>query len=112
MDRAELQWIAWTTPITTAFGREVAAADLSGLTVASHQHIMADTVCVVGPLVKAGARVRIAACNPDSTDDRAAAHLVSMGVEVRGHAGMSATEYADALDLLVSEPADATWAAS
>ena len=107
MDTAELDWIAWTNPITTAFGTEVAASDLSGRTVACHQHVTPNNVCVVGPLVEAGARVRIAPCNPDSTDDRAASHLASMGVEIRGRAGMSAVEHADALAWLASEPADA-----
>jgi adenosylhomocysteinase len=46
-------------------------------------------------------------CNPDSTDDRTATHLASMGVEIRGHAGMSAVEDADALAWLANEPADA-----
>ena len=107
MDTAELEWIAWTNPITTAFGAEVAASDLSGRTVACHQHITARTICIVGPLLQAGARVRMAPCNPDSTDDRAATHLASMGVEIRGHAGMSAVQHADALAWLASEPADA-----
>lgn len=107
MDIAELEWIAWTCPITTALGREVAAADLSGRTVSCHQHISPNTIGIVGPLVEAGARIRMAPCNPDSTDDRAATHLASMGVEVRGHAGMSAVEHTDALAWLVSEPADA-----
>ena len=107
MDPAELEWIAWTNPTTTAFGAEVAASDLSGRTVACHQHILPDTICVVGPLLRAGARVRMAPCNPDSTDQRAATHLVSMGVEIRGHAGMSSVEHADALAWLASEPADA-----
>ena len=107
MDTAELEWIAWTNPITTAFGAEVAASDLSGRTVACHQHIMPDSICIVGPLLQAGARVRMAPCNPDSTDDRTATHLASMGVEIRGHAGMSAVEHADALAWLASEPADA-----
>jgi adenosylhomocysteinase len=107
VDAAELEWITWTHPITTAFGVEVATSDLTGLTVACHQHIEADTVCVVGPLLEAGARVRMAPCNPDSTDDRAAEHLASMGVEIRGHAGMSAGEHADALEWLASEAADA-----
>jgi adenosylhomocysteinase len=107
VDPAELEWIAWTNPITTAFGTEVAASDLSGRTVACHQHITPNNVCLVGPLLKAGARVRMAPCNPDSTDDRAAAHLASLGVEIRGHAGMSAAEHADALAWLASEPADA-----
>ena len=107
MDSAELEWIAWTNPITIAFGTEVAASDLSGRTVACHQHIVPDSICIVGPLLEAGARVRMAPCNPDSTDDRTAAHLASMGVEIRGHAGMSAAERADALAWLASEPADA-----
>ena len=107
MDTAELEWIAWTHPITTALGVEVAASDLSGRTVACHQHITPDCICIVGPLLEAGARVRMAPCNPDSTDDDAAAHLASMGVEIRGHGGMSAVERADALAWLASEPADA-----
>ena len=107
MDTAELDWIAWTNPITTAFGTEVAASDLSDRTVACHQHVTPNNICVVGPLVEAGARVRIAPCNPDSTDDRAASHLASMGVEICGGAGMSAVEHADALAWLASEPADA-----
>jgi adenosylhomocysteinase len=107
VDAAGLEWIAWTHPITTALGVEVAASDLSGQTVASHQHITPNSLCVVGPLIEAGARVRMAPCNPDSTDDRAARHLASMGAEIRGHAGMSAAESADALAWLASEPADA-----
>jgi adenosylhomocysteinase len=107
MDAAELEWIAWTTPITTALGTEVAAGDLSGRTVACRQHILADTICIVAPLIEAGARVRMAPCNPDSTDDRAAAHLASIGVEIRARAGMTVTEHADALAWVAGEPADA-----
>src|SRR4029453_1010211 len=101
--------IAWTNPITTAFGTEVAASDLSGRTVACHQHITPNNICIVGPLLEAGARVRMAPCNPDSTDDRAATHLASMGVEIRGHAGMSAVERADELAWLPGETARARW---
>jgi len=79
VDTAELEWTAWTNPITTAFGAEVAASDLSGRTVACHQHIVPNSICIVGPLLQAGARVRMAPCNPDSTDDRTATHLASMG---------------------------------
>jgi adenosylhomocysteinase len=107
VDAAELEWIAWTTPITTALGVEVAARDLAGRTVACHQHILATTICIVAPLIEAGARVRMASCNLDSTDDRAAAHLASIGVEIRARAGMSVAEHADALAWLASEPADA-----
>ena len=67
----------------------------------------ADTICVVAPLIEAGASVRMASCNPDSTDDRAAAHLASIGVEIRARAGMTAAEHADSLAWIASEPADA-----
>lgn len=107
MDAAELEWIAWTTPISTALGAEVAASDFSGRTAACRQHITADTICIVTPFVEAGARVRLASCNPDSTDDRAVAHLASIGVEVRARAGMSAGELDESLAWLVTEPADA-----
>src|SRR5688500_8610336 len=107
MDDAELEWIAWTTPITTSFGTTVAASDFSGRTVACRQHILGDTISIITPFVEAGARVRMAPCNPDSTDDRAVAHLASIGVEVRAHAGMSAAEFEKSLAWLVSEPADA-----
>jgi hypothetical protein len=75
--------------------------------VACRQHILADTICIVAPFVEAGARVRLAPCNPDSTDDRTVAHLASIGVEVRARAGMSAGELDESLAWLVSEPADA-----
>lgn len=88
MDTAALEWMAWTNPITTSLGTEVAATDLSRRTVACHQHIVPDSICIVGPLLEAGARVRMAACNPDSTDGRAAAHLASIGVEIRAWAAV------------------------
>ena len=107
MEPAELEWIAWTTPITTAIGAEVAASDLSGRTVACRQHILGDTISIVTPLVEAGARVRMVPCNADSSDDRAVEHLASIGVEVRARSGMSPEEMDEALAWLVSEPADA-----
>ena len=99
--------MAWTTPITTSLGAAVAASDFSGRTIACRQHILADTISIVTPFVKAGARVRVAPCNADSTDDRAVAHLESIGVEVRARAGMSAEELDETLAWLAGEPADA-----
>jgi adenosylhomocysteinase len=107
MDTAELEWIAWTTPITTSFGAALAGSDFSGRTVACRQHILADTIGIFTPLVEAGARVRLAPCNPDSSDDRTVAHLASIGVEVRARAGMSAAELDESLAWLAGEPADA-----
>lgn len=107
MDTAELEWIAWTTPITSSFGAAVSRSDFSGRTVACRQHILPDVIPIVVPLVEAGARVRMAPCNRDSTDDRTAEYLASLGVEVRARAGMSASEMEESLAWLVSEPADA-----
>ncbi|HET7734472.1 MAG TPA: adenosylhomocysteinase [Nocardioidaceae bacterium] len=107
MDAAELDWIAWTTPITTSFGMAVAASDLSGRTIACRQHITGDTICILAPFLQAGARVRLATCNPDSTDDRAAAYIASLGAEVQAWSGMSPAELDESLAWLVSEPADA-----
>lgn len=64
MDAAELEWIAWTTPITSSLGAALAASDFSGRSVACRQHILPDTICIVTPLIEAGARVRLALCNP------------------------------------------------
>jgi adenosylhomocysteinase len=107
MDAAELEWVAWTTPITTSLGVALKGSDFSGRTIACRQHILADTICIIAPFVEAGARVRLAPCNPDSTDDRAVEHLASIGVEVRARSGMSAAEMDESLAWLVSEPADA-----
>jgi adenosylhomocysteinase len=55
MDAAELGWIAWTTPITTSLGADLAASDLSGRTVACRQHILAGTISILTPFVEASA---------------------------------------------------------
>jgi adenosylhomocysteinase len=107
MNPVEREWIAWMLPVTTRLGVEIAGEDLAGTTVACHQHIVADTIPMIEPLLDAGARVRMAPCNPDSTDDEVAAHLASRGVEIRARAGMSAAEHAEALAWLAGEPADA-----
>ena len=52
-------------------------------------------------------RCRIAAVNPDSTDDAAAAELARHGVAVWAWSGMSAAERDEGLARLAAEPADA-----
>jgi adenosylhomocysteinase len=107
MDAAGLEWVAWTTPVTTALAAVVAASVLGGRTVACRQHILADTINIFAPFVEASACARVAPCNPDSTDGRTVAHVASIGVEVRARAGMSAGELDESLAWLVIEPADA-----
>ncbi len=104
---AERAWWRVTLPVTTRVGGEVAALDLSGAQVACFQHVVRDAALMLLPLVRAGARVRVAAVNPDSTDDAGAAYLAAEGAEVWAWAGMTDAEVAAGLDWLRSEPADA-----
>ena len=106
-DPAVAEWSKVTMPVTASIGEEISHLDLSGLTIACFQHVLENTAGTLLPLVRAGARVRIAACNPDSTDDIAAAHLVANGVEVWAWGGMTDEEYRAGLEWAVSEPADA-----
>ncbi|WP_296991380.1 adenosylhomocysteinase, partial [Thalassospira sp. UBA1131] len=83
-----------------------AKRDLRDKTIVSFQHVLEDTIPTLLPFVKAGAKVKVGACNPDSTDDAAAAYLAAHGVEVHAFSGMTPDEYAQSIDILSSEPAD------
>ncbi len=100
------EWSRVTQPVTMAAGDAAARLDLSGRTIASFQHVVSNAPAMYLPLVRAGARVRIAAVNPDSTDDAAAAYLVANGAEVWAWSGMDDTEYWDGLAWVAAEPAD------
>ena len=107
VDPAVEEWSKVTMPVTAIYGDEIGRLDLSGLTVTCFQHVLATTAGTLLPLVAAGARVRLATCNPDSTSDEAAAHLVAQGVEVWAWSGMTEEEYQAGLEWAVSEPTDA-----
>jgi adenosylhomocysteinase len=107
VDASEQAWWAVTRPVLTRLGETIGALDLRGRSVACFQHVRGDTPLILLPLVGAGARVRIAAVNPDSTDDVGAAFLAAHGAEVWGWSGMSDRDVRDGLDWLLSEPADA-----
>lgn len=107
VDDAEESWWRILMPVSTHLGEQLSGIDLGGLTAACRQHIRMNTVPTVLPLVQAGARVRIAAVNPDSTDDVAAALLAARGAEVWAWSRMTDREVREGLDWLLSEPADA-----
>lgn len=107
VDAAEQSWWRVTRPVLTSLAASVATLDLAGKRVACFQHIRPDTPLILLPLVRAGAIVRIAAVNPDSTDDVGAAFLAREGVEVWGWAGMTDAERREGLEWLLEEPADA-----
>ena len=107
VDEAEQSWWQVTRPVLTALAASVASLDLTGKRVACFQHIRPDTPLILLPLVRAGAAVRIAAVNPDSTDDVGAAFLAEHGVEVWGWAGMTEEEHRSGFEWLLEEPPDA-----
>jgi adenosylhomocysteinase len=94
-------------PVLHQVGERVSSLDLSGRRVACFQHVAADTPLALLPLVRAGARLSIAAVNPDSTDDAAAAQLARGGAAVWAWSGMTAAERDEGLMRLAAEPADA-----
>jgi len=102
----ELAWLTVIRPVTTHYSQMVASRDFSGRTILFWSHVLSDSMLVVPPLLEAGARVRMGACNPDSTDDRAAAWLAEKGAEVFARSAMPAAEYRDNLRELVTGPAD------
>ena len=57
-------------------------------------------------LEKAGAEIVLGACNVDSTDDVAAAYVVSKGIQVFGWQGMSQSDYQENLAIVRSFGAD------
>ncbi|MEN8114374.1 MAG: adenosylhomocysteinase, partial [Actinomycetota bacterium] len=103
----EEAWWRVLMPVTTRIGDAVSATELHGRTITCFQHIRLNTVPMVLPLVEAGAVVRLAAVNPDSTDDVAASMLAQRGVDVWGWSRMTGADVQEGLKWLLSEPADA-----
>ncbi len=106
-DAAEAEWLRICRPVLSHFGELIAKADLQDKTVACFQHVRSETPMILLPLVHAGATVRIAAVNPDSTDDIAAATLAQGGVEVWAWSGMTEEERQRGLEQLADRPAHA-----
>jgi len=102
----ERAWLSFIRPVTEQLGRKIAGCDYSGRTVVFWSHVLPDCMLVVLPFLQAGAKVRIGACNPDSTDDRVAAWLVQQGAEVLARSGTSMTEHQQNLGELASGQAD------
>jgi adenosylhomocysteinase len=107
VEPAEQAWWSVTRPVLSRLGERVSGLDFAGRTVACFQHVHMDTALILLPLVRAGALVRIAAVNPDSTDDVAAAFIARGGVEIRAWSRMTDADVQEGLDWLLSEPADA-----
>ncbi len=104
---AQLAWWRHLLPVSMRVGEQVADLDLTGRTASCFQHPTMTNVVTMLPLLDAGARLRLAAVNPDSTDDVAAAFLARHGAEVWAWSRMTDKEVGEGLAWLLSEPSDA-----
>jgi adenosylhomocysteinase len=75
-------WLEHLNPVTDRFAARVRKLDLRGRRLSCWQHLLPDTILQLLPFAEAGARVRVGACNPDSTDPRVVRYLERHDIEV------------------------------
>ncbi len=93
---SQIEWAERHMPVVAKYIREEFAErkPLKGLKVGAVLHVTKETAALVRTLLAGGARVRLAASNPLSTQDDVAAALVKFdNVEVCAWRGMSTDEY-------------------
>ncbi len=92
----QIEWAEMHMPVVSRYIREEFSKTrpLEGVKVGAVLHVTKETAALIRTLVEGGARVRLAASNPLSTQDEVAAALASHeGVEVCAWRGMSEEEY-------------------
>jgi len=103
----ELDWYRIITPITEHYANIISKRHYHGKKIAYWGHItLQNTISMMLALKQAGAEVVIGACNVDSTDDCAAAYMVSQGIPVFGWRGMSQSDYQENLAMVRGFNAD------
>ncbi|MFW3145804.1 MAG: adenosylhomocysteinase [Thermoplasmatota archaeon] len=96
---ARLDWAQRHMPVLEALGREIAERGaIRGMKIAMALHTEAKTGVLARKLSAAGANIRLASCNPLSTDDRVAAALQTEGIEVKARKGIGRDDYYSALN--------------
>ena len=107
IDEGHLAWHRQITPITEHYARQIAQRDYRDKRLAYWGHITGQNlISMILPLKQAGAEIVIGACNVDSTDDVAAAYIVSKGIHVYGWQGMSQSDYQENLRIVRNFEAD------
>ena len=103
----ELEWAEKNMPVLDAIGKRFEKEKpLKGLKVSVALHLEKKTGQLIRTLCKGGATVRVASCNPLTTDDRVAAALTTFdGIEVFAWANQNTEEYYENLNsVLDSKP--------
>ena len=100
--RLQVEWAEMHMPVTARIIRKQFEEEkpLEGIRIGAVLHVTKETAALVRTLAKGGARIRLAASNPLSTQDDVAAYLVENGIEVCAWRGMSTQEYFDCIDFV------------
>ena len=108
--RDRIEWADAQMPVLRSIRERFAAErPLEGIRVAAALHVTAETANLLRALTAGGAQVALAAANPLSTQDDAAASLVAHhGVDVRAVHGEDARSYARHLSEMVASEPDVT----
>jgi len=93
--KRELTWAEKNTPILTAIQKRfIKEQPLKGQRISVALHLEKKTGQLIRTLRAGGAEVKVASCNPLTTDDRVAAALATFeGIEVFAWAGQTTEEY-------------------
>lgn len=96
----KIEWAMGHMKLLGEAKQEIASSGaLKGLHIAMAMHVEAKTACLAIALKEAGATVRLAGCNPMSTDDDVVAALKrKFGIQAYARKGMSASEYYENLN--------------
>jgi adenosylhomocysteinase len=107
IDEGQVAWYRYLAPITEHYAHQIAQRDYRGKRLAYWGHITGQNLLTMMLALKqSGAEIVIGACNVDSTDDAAAAYVVSKGIHVYGWQGMSQADYRENLASVRSFEAD------
>ena len=104
----ELDWAEKNMPVLKAIGhRFEKEKPLNGLKVSVALHLEKKTGQLIRTLCKGGATVRVASCNPLTTDDRVAAALTTFdGIEVFAWANQNTEDYYENLNSVIENAKD------
>jgi adenosylhomocysteinase len=104
---AGLEWHRFTHPVTEHFAAQVRSLDLSGKHLACWMHLLPDTIPTLMAFADAGVKVRVGACNPDSTDPRVVEYLSRHGLKVFDGRRDPRARYDETLLRFAAAPLDA-----
>jgi adenosylhomocysteinase len=103
--RGRIAWAAREMPVLELIGQRFAGQrPLQGVVVGACLHVTTETARLVEVLHAGGARVRLCASNPLTTQDDVAAALVSEGIPVFARRGENSEQYYDHIHQVLREP--------